>query len=219
MHSLCWVRRLDIISRLVAAMADWKSNAITNTAPLWRGGSQSGAVTFIVFPFPDSAAHLHMQCDLGGRNRRCFRRAGRKFLELDGFLLQQCTSHFSLPAVEAGKRYAILCTPTFYALPTLFRCSDRLIPLLFPYCQCLLLHGVLLAASLYFSDCSQKYIFPMVLFSHFGTSGEKTWLHWAVTVLVPSAAPFPFFLIPTSSIDLRFRSLLCKYMLLPPFPY
>ena len=44
MHSLCWVGRLDIISRLVAAMADWKSNATTNTAPLWRGGSQSGAV-------------------------------------------------------------------------------------------------------------------------------------------------------------------------------
>ena len=36
----------------------------------------------------------------------------------------------------------------------------------------LLLHGVLLAASLYFSDCSQKYIF-MVLFSHFGESGER----------------------------------------------
>ena len=113
------------------------------------------------------------QCDLGGRNRRCFRRAGRKFLELDRFLPQQCTPHFSLLAVKTGKRYAILCTPTFYALPTLFRCSDRLIPLLFPYCQCLLLHGVLLAASLYFLDCSQKYIFPMVLFSHFGTGGER----------------------------------------------
>ena len=36
----------------------------------------------------------------------------------------------------------------------------------------LLLHGVLLAASLYFSDCSQKYIF-MVLFFHFGESGER----------------------------------------------
>ena len=47
-----------------------------------------------------------------------------------------------------------------------------LIPLLFPYCQCLLLHGVLLAASLYFSDCSQKYIFSMVLFSHFGEQGK-----------------------------------------------
>lgn len=115
----------------------------------------------------------NVQCDLGGRNRRCFRRAGRKFLELDGFLPQQCTPHFSLPAVEAGKRYAILCTPTFYTLPTLFRCSDRLIPLLFPYCQCLLLHGVLLAASLYFLDCSQKYIFSMVLFSHFGENGER----------------------------------------------
>ena len=44
------------------------------------------------------------------------------------------------------------------------------VPLLFPYCQCLLLHGVLLAASLYFLDCSQKYIFSMVLFSHFGES-------------------------------------------------
>ena len=115
----------------------------------------------------------NVQCDLGGRNRRCFRRAGRKFLELDGFLLQQCTSHFSLPAVEAGKRYAILCTPTFYALPTLFRCSDRLIPLLFLYCQCSLLHGVLLAASLYFLDCSQKYIFSMVLFSHVGEIEER----------------------------------------------
>lgn len=115
----------------------------------------------------------NVQCDLGGRNRRCFRRAGRKFLKLDGFLLQQCTSHFSLPAVEARKRYAILCTPTFYALPTLFRCSDRPIPLLFPYCQCLLLHGVLFAASLYFSDCSQKYIFSMVLFSHFGVVGGR----------------------------------------------
>ena len=103
----------------------------------------------------------------------CFGRAGRKFLELDGFLLQQCTPHFSLPAVEAGKRYAILCTSTFYALPTLFRCSDRLIPLLFPYCQCLLLHGVLHAASLYFSDCFQIYIFSMVLFSHFGETGER----------------------------------------------
>ena len=115
----------------------------------------------------------NVQCDLGGRNRRCFRRAGRKFLELDGFLPQQCTPHFSLPAVEAGKRYAILCTPTFYALPTLFRCSNRLIPLLFPYCHCLLLHGVLLAASLYFLDCSQKYIFSMVLFSHFGEIEER----------------------------------------------
>ena len=28
----------------------------------------------------------------------------------------------------------------------------------FLYCQCLFPHGVLLAASLYFSDCSQKYI-------------------------------------------------------------
>ena len=37
----------------------------------------------------------------------------------------------------------------------------------------LLLHGVLLAASLYFSDCSQKYIFSMVLFSHFGETGER----------------------------------------------
>ena len=122
-------------------------------------------------PVPSNISNV--QCDLGGRNRRCFRRAGRKFLELDGFLPQQCTPHFSLPAVEAGKRYAILCTPTFYALPTFFRCSDRLIPLLFPYCQCLLLHGVLLAASLYFLDCSQKYIFSMVLFSHFGENGER----------------------------------------------
>ena len=115
----------------------------------------------------------NVQCNLGGRNRRCYRRAGRKFLELDGLLPQQCTPHFSLPAVETGKRYAILCTPTFYALPTLFRCSDRLIPLLFPYCQCLLLHGVLLAASLYFSDCSQKHIISLVLFSHFGENGER----------------------------------------------
>ena len=114
---------------------------------------------------------LNVQCDLGGRNRRCFRRAGRKFLERNIFcLLQQCSSHLPLPAVKTGKRYAILCTPTFYALPTLFRCSDRLIPLLFPYCQRLLLQGVLLAASLYFLDCSQKYIFSMVLFSHFGES-------------------------------------------------
>ena len=116
----------------------------------------------------------NVQCDLGGRNRRCFRRAGRKFLELDRFLPQQCTPHFSLLAVKTGKRYAILCTPTFYALPTLFRCSDRLIPLLFPYGQCLLLHGVLLAASLHFLDCSQKYILSMVLFSHFG---ETRWRH------------------------------------------
>ena len=115
----------------------------------------------------------NVQCNLGGRNRRCYRRAGRKFLELDGLLPQQCTPHFSLPAVETGKRYAILCTPTFYALPTLFRCSDCLIPLLFPYCQCLLLHGVLLAASLYFSDCSQKHIISLVLFSHFGENGER----------------------------------------------
>ena len=114
----------------------------------------------------------NVQCDLGGRNRRCFRRAGRKFLELDGFLLQQCIPHFSLPAVEAGKRYAILCTPTFYALPTLFRCSDRLIPLLFPYCQCLLLHGVFLAASLFFLDCSQKYIFPWYYFRTLERAGE-----------------------------------------------
>ena len=35
MPSLCWVGRLDIISRLVATTADWKSNDITNTAPLW----------------------------------------------------------------------------------------------------------------------------------------------------------------------------------------
>lgn len=116
----------------------------------------------------------NVHCDLGGRNRRCFRRAGRKFLERDIFcLLQQGSSHLPLPAVEAGKRYAILCTPTFYALSTLFRCSDRPIPLLFPYCQCLLLHGVLLAASLYFSDCSQKYIFSMALFLHFGESEER----------------------------------------------
>ena len=72
--------------------------------------------------------HLpNLQCDLVGRNSRCFRRTGRKFLELNGFLPQQCTPHFPLPAVEAGKRYAILCTPTFYALPTLFCCSDRLL--------------------------------------------------------------------------------------------
>ena len=38
------VGRLDIISRLAATMADWKSNDITNTAPLWRRRSQSGAV-------------------------------------------------------------------------------------------------------------------------------------------------------------------------------
>lgn len=29
------------------------------------------------------------------------------------------------------------------------------------------------AASLYFSDCSQKHIFPMVLFSHFDAGGER----------------------------------------------
>jgi len=29
------------------------------------------------------------------------------------------------------------------------------------------------AASLYFSDCSQKHIFSMVLFSHFGAGGER----------------------------------------------
>ena len=40
----CWVGRLDIISRLVATMAGWKINDITNTAPLWRRRSQSGAV-------------------------------------------------------------------------------------------------------------------------------------------------------------------------------
>ena len=44
MPSLCWVGRLDIISRLVATMAGWKINDITNTAPLWRRRSQSGAV-------------------------------------------------------------------------------------------------------------------------------------------------------------------------------
>ena len=38
------VGRLDIISRLVATTAGWKSNNITNTAPLWRRRSQSGAV-------------------------------------------------------------------------------------------------------------------------------------------------------------------------------
>ena len=36
--------RLDIISRLVATTAGWKINDITNTAPLWRRRSQSGAV-------------------------------------------------------------------------------------------------------------------------------------------------------------------------------
>ena len=36
--------RLSIISRLVATMAGWKINDITNTAPLWRRRSQSGAV-------------------------------------------------------------------------------------------------------------------------------------------------------------------------------
>ena len=35
MPSLCWAGRLDIISRLIATMADWKINDITNTAPLW----------------------------------------------------------------------------------------------------------------------------------------------------------------------------------------
>ena len=44
MPSLCWVGRLSIISRLVATTAGWKSNDITNTAPLWRRRSQSGAV-------------------------------------------------------------------------------------------------------------------------------------------------------------------------------
>ena len=44
MPSLCWVGRLDIISRLVATMAGWKINNITNTAPPWRRRSQSGAV-------------------------------------------------------------------------------------------------------------------------------------------------------------------------------
>ena len=32
------------ISPLAATTADWKSNNITNTAPLWRRRSQSGAV-------------------------------------------------------------------------------------------------------------------------------------------------------------------------------
>ena len=44
MPSLCWVGRLSTISPLVATTADWKSNDITNTAPLWRKRSQSGAV-------------------------------------------------------------------------------------------------------------------------------------------------------------------------------
>ena len=59
-----------------------------------------------------------------------------------------------------------------HSLHTLFRCSDRLISLLFPYCQCLLLHGVLLAASLYFSDCSQKYIFPWYCFRTLERTGK-----------------------------------------------
>ena len=44
MPSLCWVGRSSTISPLAATMAGWKSNDITNTAPLWRRRSQSGAV-------------------------------------------------------------------------------------------------------------------------------------------------------------------------------
>ena len=35
---------IGLISRLVATTAGWKINDITNTAPLWRRRSQSGAV-------------------------------------------------------------------------------------------------------------------------------------------------------------------------------
>lgn len=35
MHSLCWVGKSSIISRLAATTADWKIDDITNTAPLW----------------------------------------------------------------------------------------------------------------------------------------------------------------------------------------
>ena len=41
---LVLVGRLSVISRLVATTAGWKVNDITNTAPLWRRRSQSGAV-------------------------------------------------------------------------------------------------------------------------------------------------------------------------------
>lgn len=39
-------------------------------------------------------------------------------------------------------------------------------------CRCLPLHGVLLVASLYFSDCSQKHIFPWRYFRILGRAGK-----------------------------------------------
>ena len=44
MHRWCWVGRLSTTCHLAVTTAGWKIHDITNTAPLWRRRSQSGAV-------------------------------------------------------------------------------------------------------------------------------------------------------------------------------
>ena len=73
---------------------------------------------------------------------------------------------------NAADHRAGLCTGRRVAEQPVLSADSKGTYLVFCTVGGLLLHGVLLAAFLYFSDCSQKYIF-MVLFSHFGESGER----------------------------------------------
>ena len=89
-------------------------------------------------------------------------------LFLHGF--KGCNGHSDLKnttkgAEIAGRKITMLCTGRRVAEQPVLSADSKGTYLVFCTVGGLLLHGVLLAASLYFSDCSQKYIF-MVLFSH-----------------------------------------------------